>query len=45
MIDLHLHLDGSLSPELVRKLAHLQKITLPAEDPKALEAFLSVPPD
>ena len=45
MIDLHLHLDGSLSPELVRKLAHLQKITLPAEDPKALEDFLSVPQD
>ena len=30
MIDLHLHLDGSLSPQLVKRLAQRQGISLPA---------------
>lgn len=45
MIDLHLHLDGSLSPELVKQLAELQKVPLPAERLEDLEKLLSVPPD
>lgn len=39
MIDLHLHLDGSLSPELVRRLARLQGIQLP----KKWEGLLRAP--
>ncbi len=39
MIDLHLHLDGSLSPEVVVELARLQQLPLP-ENP---EAALTVP--
>ena len=42
MIDLHLHLDGSLSPSLVEELAKAQNVPLPAEG-QALEPFLSVP--
>ncbi|MGI6270449.1 MAG: adenosine deaminase [Candidatus Howiella sp.] len=38
MIDLHLHLDGSLSPELVRKLAYMQDIRLPDAFPQTLLA-------
>ena len=43
MIDLHLHLDGSLSPELVIKLAKEQKIELPTTNPDLLKKFLCVP--
>lgn len=43
MIDLHLHLDGSLTPELVARLAGLQRVSLPVEEGKALEEVLSVP--
>ncbi len=34
--DLHCHLDGSLRLGTVLDLAHIQKVTLPTEDPKAL---------
>lgn len=43
MIDLHLHLDGSLSPEVVRKLAALQKVPLPTDNRTELKSQLSVP--
>ena len=43
LIDLHLHLDGSLSPASVRQLAGLQGAALPGE--KALLARLRVEPD
>lgn len=45
MIELHLHLDGSLSPELVKQLAELQNVPLPTESLGDLEKLLSVPPD
>lgn len=38
MIDLHLHLDGSLSPALVRELAGEQRLPLPASLGDALRA-------
>lgn len=39
MIDLHLHLDGSLSPALVRRLAQMQGMRLP----DAFEELLAAP--
>lgn len=39
-IDLHLHLDGSITTEIARKLAKLQNITLPTEDDKELTNML-----
>lgn len=45
MIDLHLHLDGSLTPEIVTKLAKLQEITLPSYDYEELRKLLTVPKD
>ena len=42
MIDLHLHLDGSLAPALVRELARTQGLPLPA---CSLEEALSAPAD
>ena len=41
-IDLHCHLDGSITLDIARKLAALQNIELPADDAE-LEAKLSVP--
>ncbi|MBQ7307834.1 MAG: adenosine deaminase [Clostridia bacterium] len=44
MIDLHLHLDGSLSAETIIKLAQKQGVALPTYDKKELEKkYLSVP--
>lgn len=43
MIDLHLHLDGSLTPSIVTKLAALQGITLPVSGQEELKKLLSVP--
>lgn len=44
LIDLHLHLDGSLSLDSVRKLAKLQNIPIPGDD-DVLRAMLSVNSD
>lgn len=41
-IDLHLHLDGSLSVPIARKLAELQNISLPQDDAE-LERLLKCP--
>ena len=43
VIDLHLHLDGSLSPASVRKLAAMQGVALPEEE--ELLRLLRVSPD
>lgn len=45
MIDLHLHFDGSLPPELLFCLAMEQGIKLPAETPEELRPYLSAPVD
>lgn len=45
MIDLHLHLDGSLSPEDVLLLADTAGITLPAKTADTLRPLLQVEPD
>ena len=42
-IDLHLHLDGAVTPDIAKQLAKLQGITLPADS--ELERRLSVSPD
>ena len=39
-IELHLHLDGSLSPEFIFDEAKKQKIELPIQDPKDLRQYL-----
>ena len=44
LIDLHLHLDGSLSLESVRELARMQNIEVEADDEKFLK-MLQVGPD
>lgn len=44
MLDLHLHLDGSLPVSTVIKLATLQNIPLPSEDEKTLKTYLAVSP-
>lgn len=44
MIDLHLHLDGSLSPAIVRRLAELQQIAVP-DNERDVKSLLSVSED
>lgn len=44
MIDLHLHLDGSIPVHTARKLAQMQSITIP-EDDAQLKAQMSLTPD
>ena len=44
-IDLHIHLDGSMPPETVLKLADMSGVTLPATTPEALTQYLTVSPD
>ncbi|MDD3402999.1 MAG: adenosine deaminase [Hespellia sp.] len=43
-VDLHLHLDGSISAAMARKLADMQNIALPETD-EALERMLKCPKD
>lgn len=45
MIDLHLHLDGSLTPENIIKLAKMQEIALPYNTPSELLPHLVCPDD
>ncbi|MCK3655485.1 adenosine deaminase [Pasteurellaceae bacterium Macca] len=45
LIDLHLHLDGSLTPEWMITWAAKQQITLPTQDPTALKSLISAPAD
>ena len=42
-IELHLHLDGAITPDIARRLAILQGISLPPDD--ELSKMLVVPPD
>ena len=42
LIDLHLHLDGSLTLDMAKKLASMQNISLPGNTDAELEALLSV---
>ena len=44
MIDLHLHLDGSLSPAEVLQLAALSQVALPCQDEDTLRPLLEVEP-
>lgn len=44
MIDLHLHLDGSLEPEDIVKLAQVGNVSLPADDPDTLRREITVDP-
>ena len=43
-IDLHCHLDGSITPEIAKKLAALQQLSLPAQDDAELERLPSPSP-
>lgn len=45
MIDLHLHLDGSLRPKTVLELGAEQGVSLPANDVESLIEYLRVPDD
>ena len=42
-IDLHAHLDGSVTVDIAKKLAALQNIALPADNDEELLTLLSVP--
>ena len=42
-IDLHAHLDGSVTVDIAKKLAALQNIALPMDNDEELLALLSVP--
>ena len=44
-IDLHLHLDGAITPEIAKKLAAVQNIDLPTDDDLELARLLTVPAD
>ena len=43
IVDLHLHLDGSLSAKAILKVAKLEGINLPADNEENLNKFLMVP--
>lgn len=42
-IELHFHLDGSITVDIAKKLASLQNIVLPTDNDSELESLLSVP--
>ncbi len=44
IVDLHLHLDGSLSPEAIIKVAKKENIKLPSYEVNELRKYLEVPP-
>lgn len=44
-IDLHAHLDGAITVDILKKLAELQNLPLPASDDRDLEKMISLPPD
>ncbi|MBQ3393422.1 MAG: adenosine deaminase [Lachnospiraceae bacterium] len=44
-LDLHLHLDGALTPAMAKELAALQNITLPVSNDESLKKLLTVSPD
>ncbi len=44
-VDLHVHLDGSVRPEMLLALARERKLALPADTPEALLAYMTVPDD
>lgn len=43
LIDLHCHLDGSITVEIAKKLAEIQNINLPTKNDEQLQQMLSVP--
>ncbi|MCR5467606.1 MAG: adenosine deaminase [Lachnospiraceae bacterium] len=43
-IDLHLHLDGALTVDIVRRLAEMQSIDVPSDD-ESLKEMITVPDD
>ena len=45
MLDLHLHLDGALTPQMAKCLAEEQGMELPTDDPVKLKELLTVPAD
>lgn len=45
LIELHLHLDGAITPDIAKKLAVLQNIDLPTWEDAALQTLLQVPPN
>lgn len=45
LVDIHYHLDGALSPEMVIEVAKEENISLPTYDPKELKKYLEVPED
>ena len=45
MVDLHLHLDGSLTPEDILSLAETAGVTLPCVDAESLRPLLQAEPD
>lgn len=45
MIDLHLHLDGSLAPLQVIRYAKISGVNIPSNDSKVIEEMMAVKPD
>ena len=45
LFDIHLHLDGALSSEIIIKIAKEEGIELPTYEPRELDKYLMVPKD